>query len=308
MRIPRIYLSQPLSTGNEVELDSNALRHVVQVLRLKSDHPLILFNGNGGEFEAQLVKVEKRQAVVRVGQFHAIDRESSLMTQLGLGISKGERMDFSLQKAVELGVSEITPLFTEHCVVQLSPSRVLKKQEHWQGVIISACEQSGRNTIPKLNAACSYSDWLSTRLASTRLVLDPEAGTKLSKSNRPGRLVLKALHLVRVYCVRNPPHLPVSRQFNACGAILLEALACQVDITITALLRQSLTDCVSVRRASPDHRYPAPVPVAHLPKVGQRQTAWVLHHLYLSLNRAVSDAVLGYPESSRQYMVRVDYC
>jgi 16S rRNA (uracil1498-N3)-methyltransferase len=193
MRIPRIYLSQPLSTGNEVELDSNALRHVVQVLRLKSDHPLILFNGNGGEFEAQLVKVEKRQAVVRVGQFHAIDRESSLMTQLGLGISKGERMDFSLQKAVELGVSEITPLFTEHCVVQLSPSRVLKKQEHWQGVIISACEQSGRNTIPKLNAACSYSDWLSTRLASTRLVLDPEAGTKLSMITLPQPEVVLAV-------------------------------------------------------------------------------------------------------------------
>lgn len=180
MRIPRIYLSQPLDTGNEVELDSNALRHVVQVLRLKTGHPLILFNGNGGEFEAQLVKVEKRQALVRIGRFHDISRESGLITHLGLGISKGERMDFALQKAVELGVSEITPLFTEHCVVQLTDSRALKKQAHWQAVIISACEQSGRNTIPVLNATCIYNDWLSANQGATRLILDPEASTTLS--------------------------------------------------------------------------------------------------------------------------------
>jgi len=185
MRIPRIYLSQPLATGNEVELNNNALRHVVQVLRLKAGHPLILFNGGGGEFEAELVRVEKRQAVVRVGRFHALERESCLMTHLGLGISKGARMEFALQKAVELGVCEITPLFTEHCVVQLSASRALKKQEHWQAIIISACEQSGRNTIPKLNATCSFTDWLRTDLANTRLILDPVASTRLSTITLP---------------------------------------------------------------------------------------------------------------------------
>ena len=180
MRIPRIYLSQPLNTGNEVELDSTALRHVVQVLRLKAGHPLILFNGNGGEFEAKLVNVEKRQATVRIGSFHDISRESSLITHLGLGISKGERMDIALQKAVELGVSQITPLFTEHCVVQLTGSRALKKQEHWQAVIISACEQSGRNSIPALNSVGTFNDWLSRIQAATKLILDPEASTALS--------------------------------------------------------------------------------------------------------------------------------
>lgn len=180
MRIPRIYLSQTLSTGDEIELDDNALRHVVQVLRLKAGHPLIVFNGNGGEFEAQLVKVAKRQAIVRLGNFQDIKRESSLFTQLGLGISKGERMDFALQKAVELGVSEITPLFTEHCVVQLTASRAMKKQEHWQAVIISACEQSGRNSIPILNAMRTFNDWLGTVQTPTRLILDPEASTTLS--------------------------------------------------------------------------------------------------------------------------------
>jgi 16S rRNA (uracil1498-N3)-methyltransferase len=185
MRVPRIYLPQPLNPGNAIELDNNALRHVVQVLRLKAGHPLILFNGDGGEFEAQLVKVEKRQAIVQIGRFHDVSRESSLITHLGLGISKGERMDFALQKAVELGVSEITPLFTEHCVVQLTGSRVVKKQEHWQAVMISACEQSGRNTIPVLNATATFTDWLSTIQTPTRLILDPQANTGLSTITLP---------------------------------------------------------------------------------------------------------------------------
>ena len=129
--------------------------------------------------------VEKRQAIVQIGCFHDVSRESSLITHLGLGISKGERMDFALQKAVELGVSEITPLFTEHCVIQLTGSRVVKKQAHWQAVMISACEQSGRNTIPVLNATATFTDWLSTVPAATRLILDPQADTGLSTVTLP---------------------------------------------------------------------------------------------------------------------------
>lgn len=185
MRIPRIYLSQPLHSGNEIELDSNALRHIVQVLRLKTGHPLILFNGQGGEFEAKLVKVEKRQAIAQIGRFHDISRESSLVTLLGLGISKGERMDFALQKAVELGVSEITPLLTDHCVVQLTASRVMKRHAHWQAIIISACEQSGRNTIPVLNTTATLNDWLSSIPVTTRLILDPQANTGLATITLP---------------------------------------------------------------------------------------------------------------------------
>lgn len=180
MRIPRIYLPQALSSGNQIALDDNALRHVVQVLRLKTGHPLILFNGHGGEFEAQLVTVTKREAIVQIGNFHDISRESCLFTHLGLGISKGERMDFALQKAVELGVNEITPLFTEYCVVQLTNNRALKRHEHWQAVIISACEQSGRNTIPVLNYPTTLTEWLGTCSLCTRLILDPAASTALS--------------------------------------------------------------------------------------------------------------------------------
>ena len=180
MRIPRIYLPQALNAGNDVELDANALRHVVQVLRLKATHPLILFNGKGGEYAAELTRVEKRRATARIIEFQDINRESTLFTHLGLGISKGERMDFALQKAVELGVNEISPLFTEHCVVQLNDKRALKKQEHWQAVIISACEQSGRNILPVLNAPQNYTDWLNRSSDTTKLILDPAANTTLS--------------------------------------------------------------------------------------------------------------------------------
>ena len=193
MRISRIYLPQPLATGNDVELDSNALRHVVQVLRLKVGHPLILFNGEGGEYSAELIQVEKRRAMARIKEFHDINRESSLFTHLGIGISKGERMDFALQKAVELGVNEISPLFTEHCVVQLNDKRALKKQEHWQAVIISACEQSGRNTLPTLNAPQSFHQWLADTSNNTRLILDPAASTTLSTVKHEASGVMLAI-------------------------------------------------------------------------------------------------------------------
>ena len=185
MRIPRIYLSQSLSAGNDVELDSNALRHVVQVLRLKAGHPLILFNGEGGEYTAELTRVEKRRATAHITEFQDINRESNLYTHLGLGISKGERMDFALQKSVELGVNEITPLFTEHCVVQLGDKRAVKKREHWQAVIISACEQSGRNTLPIVNAPQSIKHWINISSSTTKLILDPVASTTLA-TVKPG--------------------------------------------------------------------------------------------------------------------------
>lgn len=180
MRIPRIYLPQPLSSDNNVELDANALRHVVQVLRLKPGNPLILFNGEGGEYMAELISVQRRQATARIGDFQNISCESKLYTHIGLGISKGERMDFALQKVVELGVCEITPLFTEHCVVHLHESRALKKREHWQAVIINASEQSGRNQLPTLNSPQPFSHWINNIEMTTKLILDPAASSSLS--------------------------------------------------------------------------------------------------------------------------------
>lgn len=180
MRIPRIYLPQYLETGITVEMDSRSLRHVVQVLRLKTNDSLILFNGEGGEYEASLTFTDKRRATAEVGVFRDINRESSLGTHLGLGISKGERMDFALQKAVELGVTQITPLYTAHCVVQLNGSREQKRYDHWHAVLISACEQCGRNTLPVLHTPSAFSHWIQQTVTRTKLIFDPVSNACLS--------------------------------------------------------------------------------------------------------------------------------
>jgi 16S rRNA (uracil1498-N3)-methyltransferase len=188
MRIPRIYLPQPLAVDQEALLDERALRHVVQVLRLKAGQALVLFNGEGGEYAAELIEVGKRQARVRLTAFRDISRESPLPTHLGLGIAKAERMDFALQKAVELGVSRITPLRTERGVVRLDGNRLQRKLAHWQGVLISACEQCGRNTVPELAAPLSCMEWLEQPQTGTRLILDPRAGHGLGGLARPEAL------------------------------------------------------------------------------------------------------------------------
>jgi len=190
MRIPRIYLPMPLSAGSEVALDDNALRHAVQVLRLKSGHELILFNGEGGEYHAQLSRVERRRAQAQVLSFHATNRESRLETHLALGISKGERMDMALQKSVELGVHDITPLYTEHCVVQLSDSREQKRLDHWQAIIISACEQCGRNILPRLHAPLTLEAFSAREYPQQRFILDPLAQKSLCAYAAPGNGVL----------------------------------------------------------------------------------------------------------------------
>ena len=175
MRIPRLFLSQQLVINTEIELDKNITRHIVQVLRLKPGHPLLLFNGQGGEYHAELTVVEKRRAHAKITSFHPVERESSLKLHLAIGISKGERMDYAIQKAVETGVNEITPLFTEHCAVHLSAERIHKRLIHWQSIIHSACEQSGRNRIPQLNPAKQFEDFCSTHQHDLKLVLDPTA-------------------------------------------------------------------------------------------------------------------------------------
>ncbi len=190
MRIPRIYLPCPLAIGTEVELDDNAFRHAVQVLRLKDGYQLILFNGEGGEYPATLGPLSRRSARVKITGFIDNDRESPLATHLALGISKGERMDFALQKAVELGVNEITPLYTAHCVVNLDAKRLQKRLQHWQAIIIAACEQSGRNVLPQLHAPRPFDDWCRAVHAEMKLILDPRQNRQLASLARPQSAVL----------------------------------------------------------------------------------------------------------------------
>ena len=155
MRIPRIYQPVTLKVGESIKLDAQAVTHVVRVLRLKQNDQLTVFNGEGGEYDGVIVEVTKRDVQVKLLQHQSPDNESPLHIGLVQGVSRGERMDYTLQKAVELGVKNIYPVFTEFTSVHLNSERREKKTQHWQGVVNSACEQSGRNTIPNVYESLS---------------------------------------------------------------------------------------------------------------------------------------------------------
>ena len=180
MRNPRIYQAISPQTGDAISLDEHACRHLIQVLRLRPDDGFILFNGQGQAWQAQLTEVGKKQARATLLEELKTVSESPLRIHLGLGISKGERMDYAIQKAVELGVNEITPLFTRYSMVKLDEQRKDKRTQHWQGIIIGACEQCGRNTLPILHPAMDNQAWLETVDAEQKLTLDPLASASLT--------------------------------------------------------------------------------------------------------------------------------
>lgn len=160
MRIPRFYLSTSLASGMTLPLDSSAFKHAVHVLRLKPGAALVLFNGQKEAFAATLVKMDKRTAWVQVQGVLPSEVESPLQVTLAQGISRGEKMDYTLQKAVELGITVIQPLFTERSGVDLTGERLARKTQHWRGVVTGACEQSGRNQLPELREPLSMTEWL----------------------------------------------------------------------------------------------------------------------------------------------------
>ena len=145
--MPRFYLSEVLSAGRAVSLPDNVVRHL-HVLRLRPDDEIVLFNGDGKAYPARLDVLEKRRATVEILREEEADNESPLNITLVQAVSSGERMDFTLQKSVELGVNEIIPVESARSVVKLSGERAEKRVSRWQEIVISACEQSGRNTVP----------------------------------------------------------------------------------------------------------------------------------------------------------------
>jgi len=181
MRIPRIYHPDPIFVDQHLPLTAEACKHLLTVLRLKDGHPIILFNGDGNEYTASLRVESKRNATAFIEAQLAISVESALPIHLGQGISKGERMDFVLQKSVELGVSEITPIITERCPIKLNADRWEKKHQHWHKVIISACEQCGRNVVPTLHQAVPLNEWLQQSTQQLRLTLHPQAEKRMSE-------------------------------------------------------------------------------------------------------------------------------
>jgi 16S rRNA (uracil1498-N3)-methyltransferase len=187
MRTTRLYLDRPLSTGQTVELDERAHRHAVQVLRLRPGAELTLFNGRGGEYRAVLTEAKRRASTVTITGVDERDTQSGLDITLVQGVSRGDRMDYSLQKATELGVRTIEPVLTRRSQVPGDLRRLDNRLEHWRGVLISACEQCGRNDLPALEPVRSFPQWLAdSRTDGHALVLDPRADTGLAGLAAPG--------------------------------------------------------------------------------------------------------------------------
>lgn len=171
--MPRLFIQTDLTVNTHVELTATVFHHWVKVLRAQVGETAILFNGQGGEYQVTLVDVQKKSASVSVDAFNAENRTPAFNTLLGQVMSKGDRMDYAIQKAVELGVSEIQLLTSERCEMRLKYDRDQKKIDHWQGIAIAACEQCGMNIVPKIHAPLSLNDWLNTALPETKLVLAP---------------------------------------------------------------------------------------------------------------------------------------
>lgn len=180
MRISRLYIPAPLNTGQKIELDDNSAHYLRSVLRLKKEQTVIFFNGQGNEYSCVLGEVSRKRVIAKIN--HEIERtvESELNVTLGLGVSRGDRMDWAIQKSVELGVSQITPLITERCVVKFSEDKKKQRLQHWRNIVQHATEQSGRTILPKLNEVASIEAWVKHQ-KGLKVFLDPYADTTLTK-------------------------------------------------------------------------------------------------------------------------------
>ncbi len=180
MRISRLYMPIALALHQRIELDDESAHYLRSVLRLKKEHFITLFNGKGGEYRAKLLEVSRKQVLVDVQKFIPRNVESSLQVTLGLGIARGDRMDFSVQKSVELGVTNIMPLQTERCVVKLANEKGENKVRHWQKIAQHAAEQSGRTVCPLVNEVKTLPRWV-TQQRGLKLFLDPFATQTLKQ-------------------------------------------------------------------------------------------------------------------------------
>ena len=191
MGTPRLYIDDDLGTNRELRLTGDKARYLGRVLRLRADDPITVFNGRDGEFTASVTTVSKDAAVVRLGEGIGAGAESPLKVHLVQGISRGERMDFVVQKATELGVKRITPVLTQHGVVKLDGARAAKRRAHWQGVAVSACEQCGRTRPPLVDPLLDLNSWFGSRTtaADTDLILRPGASTMLAAIPPPATKV-----------------------------------------------------------------------------------------------------------------------
>lgn len=190
MRIPRIFTEQALHDATEITLEPAPSQHLARVLRMSVGDALILFNGRGGQYPATITSLGRKSVIAATGDFEAIERESGLCLHLGIALSKGDRMDWVVQKSTELGVSTIAPLLSDRTEVRLNPERTDKKLKHWQQIATSACEQCGRNRVPRVLPPQKLEQWLASVEADTRLVLDHTAANTDPGSSTPASVAL----------------------------------------------------------------------------------------------------------------------
>jgi 16S rRNA (uracil1498-N3)-methyltransferase len=187
MRNIRLYYPHPLPEGRDALLEGDAFHHAFRVLRCRQGDALILFDGQGTEIEATVVSVSRREACLRLGRRYRPRRESPLVVELYQGVSKGDRMDWALQKATELGVHRIVPVYTDNCAVRQSAEQAEKKWQHWQKVVIAACEQSGRVCVPEIVKPGQLSDLWLPDANGLSLFLDPLGSVTPEQLRENGR-------------------------------------------------------------------------------------------------------------------------
>lgn len=180
MRIPRIHHPELIQIGSEIALAEDAANHVGRVLRMGQGQAIQLFDGSNQVFDGQITRADKKSVIVKITHGEVDDHESPLHIHLGQVMSRGEKMEFTIQKSIELGVSLITPLFSERCGVKLDAERLNKKLGQWQKIAIAACEQCGRNRIPQIRPAMDLAAWCAEEESGLKLNLHPRASKSIN--------------------------------------------------------------------------------------------------------------------------------
>jgi 16S rRNA (uracil1498-N3)-methyltransferase len=188
--VPRFYVDAPLRAGGNATLPENSAHHAVHVLRLRAGDEITLFNGRGGEFAGRIAAIERLRISVDLLQHHAVEREAPLRVTLVQAVSAGEKMDSTVRKAVELGVAEIQPVLATRSVARPKGERAESRREHWQKVVIAACEQCGRNCIPAVQPLVSLADYRSGE--GVKILLSPLSELALSKLSLKGEQIILA--------------------------------------------------------------------------------------------------------------------
>jgi 16S rRNA (uracil1498-N3)-methyltransferase len=190
MRAPRLFVEAALAAGATIELKDEALHYARNVLRLEVGAPLLLFNGEGSEFEAAVTLAGKRSLTLGVGADTGAARDTALPVHLGIGLARGERMDWVVQKCTELGVATITPLLLARCNAKFDQGRGDSRLRHWRQVAISACEQCGRNRLPLIEEPLPLQRWLATRTETPGFVLHTADSNALARGDAPAAVRL----------------------------------------------------------------------------------------------------------------------